>query len=332
MLEWDFVAAVSVVKERECCLEAVPVTPLESPLFRRAGVRVAMLRLDLTHPYISGNKWFKLAPLRARLAAGERPRLLSFGGAWSNHLHALAWVGREYGIETIAVVRGFAEQPPTATLEDLQRWGMKLKFLPPIRYAEKYSADVQAELRAEYGDFELIPEGGSSADAVVGCRQIWQLLAGSEWAAPHWLVTAVGTGGTLAGLIAGRPEGSRLLGIPVLRADARMPAAIRGLLADAKVSDPGGWELALGLDAGGYARLPAELAASLQLFEARFAVPLEPVYTLKMVMAVSRLVAAGRFAPGSRILLLHTGGLQGRRGMVERIERRASAFSGPLLV
>ena len=313
-------------------LDSVPVTPLESPLYQRAGVEVAMLRLDLTHPFVSGNKWFKLGSLLSRLEAGERPHLISFGGAWSNHLHALAWVGKCYGIETLGVVRGFAEQAPTAALEDMRRWGMKLKFLPPIRYADKYDPSVLAELQAEYGPFELIPEGGSSADAVVGCRQIWGLLEGTGWECPHWLLTAVGTGGTLAGLVAGRPARTRVLGVPVLKADARMPAAIRALLAAAGVADPGGWQLAYGQDGGGYARLPAELAAIMRSFEARFKVALDPVYTLKVVRALNGLVAAGKFAPGSRILLLHTGGLQGRRGMIERVERRASAFRGPLLV
>lgn len=313
-------------------LIAPPLTLLESPLYRCADVRVGILRLDLVHPRISGNKWFKLNALRQRLEAGERPRILSFGGAWSNHLHALAWLGRHYGVETIGVVRGFAEQRPTAMMEDLRRWGMRLTFLPPARYAAKQAPEEIARLRAQYGPFELIPEGGSSVDAVAGCRRIWSLLEGSEWAAPDWLLTAVGTGGTLAGLIAGRPPACRLLGVPVLRADQRMADGVRALLAQAGVADPGGWQLLLGQDAGGYARLPDELAALLQRFEAVHGVPLDPVYTLKVMAALHRLLAQGRFNAGSRILLLHTGGLQGRRGMVERIARRAPAFCGPLLV
>lgn len=304
---------------------------LEAPFYRQRGVSVAILRLDRLHPYISGNKWYKLLPIIRRLERGERPRILSFGGGWSNHIHALAYLGKLFGVETIGVIRGSPDQPRSATLEDATAWGMKLHFLDRERYADKSEERVIDQLVQQYGDVEILPEGGSGVNAVLGCQEIWDLLAEcGEWQKPDILACAVGTGGTLAGLIAGAPPGVRLLGVPVLKADLRMSRSIKELLVCAGVNDSGNWELDYDGHWGGYARLPAELAAFATRFEQHQDVPLDPVYTLKLAATVHRRILDGTIVRGSRIILLHTGGLQGRRGMEDRLVRGASAFNGPL--
>lgn len=308
------------------------ITPLDLPLYRHHGLRVAMLRLDRIHPQISGNKWFKLRGLAERLRAGERPAVLSFGGIWSNHLHALAYLGYLFNIPTLGLVRGNAGQSETAMMEDARRWGMGFVFLGREQYLRRQDDDFLAELKECYPGWEVVPEGGSDRQAVLGCREIWQLLSGSEWASSEYAVCALGTGGTLAGLIAGKPETTRVVGVPVLQLGAAGPEQVASLLESAGVDDPGGWSLAGGGDFGGYARLPAELAAFLIRFEARARVSLDPVYTAKMVSAFHRQVQEGFYPAGSRVLLIHTGGLQGRRGMQRKVEQRAAAFNGPLSV
>jgi len=307
------------------------VTPLDTPFYRCKRIEVGLLRLDLLHPLISGNKWFKLLPLMQRLQAGERPRIISFGGVWSNHLHALAYVGKKFGIETLGMVRGHASQPKTEMLLDAQGWGMRLVYLDRERYRMKESREFLLELARDYPGWELLPEGGSSADAVLGCREIWRSLADTDWSEPDFLACAVGTGGTLAGLVAGKPSGTRVLGVPVLGLEEG-ERRVQDLLARARIADPGGWSLDHQGAFGGYGKLPPELAAVLVDFERGAEVALDPVYTLKLLAAVNRNIVRGGIPPGSRVLLLHSGGLQGRRGMAGRIASGASAFVGPLLV
>lgn len=305
------------------------ITELDASFYRLAGVRVAVLRLDLSHPGISGNKWFKLLPLMRRLEAGERPKLLSFGGVWSNHLHALACLGSAYGVQTLGLVRGHAAQADTAMLQDARRWGMEIRFMDRDTYALRGTVELDRWLAIEYPDWECLPEGGSNRHAVEGCREIWELLNDTPWRTPDYIACALGTGGTLAGIIAGKPVMTQAIGVPVLELGDSAQHSVRRLLAEAGYEDPGGWELDFGGSFGGYARLPASLSGFIRFFEARHGLPLDPVYTAKLFAAIHRRIQRGEFNAGARILLLHTGGLQGRRGMEPLIERRASAFQGP---
>ncbi|MBR9885556.1 MAG: pyridoxal-phosphate dependent enzyme [Oceanospirillales bacterium] len=308
------------------------VMPIKSRFYEANDIQVAMLRLDLLHPQISGNKWFKLLRLIQRLEAGERPRVLSFGGVWSNHLHALAYVGKRYGIETLALVRGHASQAPTAMLEDARRWGMSLVYIDRDRYRDRNQPEFRQTLGNAYPGWEVLPEGGSSADAVRGCRTLWQLLEGTGWSKPDFFACAMGTGGTVAGVIAGKPEQTQVIGVPVLNLGGEAEAMVGELLRQAEVVDPKGWLLDPDGAWGGYARLPDELSATLRSFEFLSGVPLDPVYTVKLVAAVNRRIARGHIVSGSRVLLMHSGGLQGRRGMLSRIENGSTAFVGPVLV
>ena len=290
----------------------VSVTTVDLPDFNKAGVQLDLLRLDLVHPLISGNKWFKLKyAVEAVLASGCH-RVLSFGGAWSNHIHALAFAGYEQGIETIGVIRGERPVQLSQTLIDAAGWGMKLEFVSRAEYRNKNDQQFVARMHDKYGDFHYLPEGGSGEWVVAGCREILSLFNAADY---HLICCACGTGGTLAGLIADKPKGVELLGVSALKGGAFLYEDIRGLLAQACVSDPGGWSLALDCHEGGYARVSVELALAMKYFTECSGVRLEPVYSGKAFLALQRKLMRGELLPGTRVMLIHTGGMQGLRGM-----------------
>lgn len=311
-------------------LADIPLQPLQSRLFDRFQVRVSVLRLDRIHPLVSGNKWFKLKPALAEAQEKGCP-LLSFGGAWSNHIHALAYAGYERGIETFGIIRGEPEYAANAMLTDAQCWGMRLQFVDRETYRQRDRLAYQHELSVAHGGALVVPEGGSAPAAVRSVSEIWSLpaLRGQR---VDLLLTAVGSGGTLAGLIAGKPAGTQVLGVPVLKWGHDMVVKIGALLTRAGYADNGGWALLEGAHRGGYARLDAELAAMIESAALRHGLPLDPVYTAKLLMAFNRLLLSGQVAAGSHVVLVHTGGLQGVRGQQSRLSALAPAFNGPLAV
>lgn len=313
----------SAIASSSVRLERIP-----SRFFAARGLHLSVLRLDQIHPSISGNKWFKLTPWLNQTEHKALP-LLSFGGAWSNHLHALAFAGHRLGIETIGVVRGEPEYAANAMLTDARGWGMRLHFVTRAEYRRRHDDDFHQELKARFGEVRIIPEGGCHPAAVASLADIWRLPALQNMRC-DLLVTALGTGGTLAGLVVGRPEGVKVLGVPVLKYDGRLVQEVRSLIESSAVSADRGWALLDGGHQGGYARINAELARTLLEVEARFGLPLDPIYTVKALMALVRQVHQGKVPAGSEIVLLHTGGLQGRRGVAEKLAALAPDFVGPL--
>lgn len=300
----------------------------DHPLFAQRGLSVDFLRLDRLDPFISGNKWFKLQPLLER-SAPRRP-ILSFGGSYSNHLHALARFGQRYEIPTIGVVRG--EQKLTPTLEDAQRWGMQLHFLDRQSYRDmrvlgsEQRAAVVRQLTARFGRFDLIPEGGATKEAISGCAKIWDLLP-PEYQ-PDRVLVCVGTGTTLAGLVVGAPVGTRLEGVSAIADYAYLESDIGAALAGRRVKPDVSWQLLPGVDLG-FGRLNAELAALWHVASHR-GIELDPVYMLRMVHSLVRRTLVGEFSQGERILIVHSGGLQGLRSQQARLSRLASAHCGPI--
>lgn len=299
---------------------------LHLDLYRRTGVEIWMLRLDAVHPLISGNKWYKLK-YALRDVAGLR-RVLTFGGAFSNHVHALAFAGHAMGIETIGVIRGEPAYALNPTLSDARAWGMQLEFVDRATYRNKDDSAYQLRLQRRFGDFRLIAEGGFGPLGLVGCREILgDLGAAADF---DLICVAVGTGGTLAGLIASRPENSCLLGFPALKGGDFLYRDIAQLLVRSGVDDPGGWGLQLDGHCGGYARVSPLLSAFMAQFRRATGVALDPIYTAKMVLRFNQMVAAGEVAAGSRVLLIHTGGLQGLRGMEKTLYDQQHAYNGGL--
>lgn len=299
-------------------------------LYRRTGVEVWLLRLDRLHALISGNKGFKLKYALADAASSGLQRIVSFGGAFSNHIHALAYAGYERGIETIGVIRGEPEYAKNPTLSDAAGWGMRLYFVDRATYRQKSQADFLRQLEDRFGTFYLIPEGGCGPLATRGCSEILDWVPASRREGFDLIGAPVGTGGTLSGLIASKPARSRVLGYPVLKGADFLYRDIRQQLALAGVADPGGWELQLDAHGGGYGRVSSQLAAFIAALDRETGIALDPVYTGKMLLRFNQQVVQGEIRAGSRVLLLHTGGLQGLRGMAKTLYDRRQAFQGAL--
>ena len=265
------------------------ITPRPTPLqeihdtrLEQAGVRLMLKRLDLVHPLISGNKWYKLK--YNLLAAREQgyETLLSFGGAYSNHIHALAAAGHEYGFKTIGVIRGEAHVPLNPTLQFAVDHGMRLFYLNRADYRRKASNEIIEKLKAEFGDFYLVPEGGSNALAVKGCAET---IADIDEAFDV-IVCACGTGGTLAGLIAGLAGRRQALGVAVLKGAGFLNDEVTSLLQSAVGQVYANWQINLDYHFGGYAKVKPELLNFIREFEMQHGIPLEPIYTGKMMFGL----------------------------------------------
>lgn len=283
-----------------------PLVEAADERFAARGVRLLLKRDDLVHPELPGNKWRKLAPnLRAAVEGGHRA-VVTFGGAYSNHLRATAAAGRLLGMDTVGIVRGeeLAGRPLNASLTRCAADGMRLHFVSRSEYRRKAEPEVLARLldRAGAGAAYVVPEGGSNALAVTGCAELGRELRG----AADVVAVACGTGGTLAGLAAGLGPGQRALGVPVL-AGGFLPAEIRSLQQAAFGGPAGDWSLAEEFHHGGYARVPAALDAFAADFESRHGLPVERIYVAKLLWALTELTASGAFPRGTTLAAVITG-------------------------
>lgn len=294
----------------------VPLQQVVSKTFTDAGVELLVRRDDLIDPALSGNKFYKLFfNLRDAYAQGLT-RLLSFGGAYSNHLHALAAAGNRFGFSTLGVVRGERPAQLSPTLSDAVAWGMKLVFIGRTEYRQKSEPELIADLKARYGEFYLIPEGGANLAGAQGMQQLGLSLERQLKGGYTAVCIACGTGTSLAGLAAGIDANKPALGFSVLKGEGGLGGDVAALYnqlcpAQAAVN----WRLISGFHAGGYGKKhPDYLVRFWQDFERESGIPLDPVYTVKMFWGISVLVRQGYWPRGARIVAIHSGGLQGRRG------------------
>ncbi|CAL9425323.1 1-aminocyclopropane-1-carboxylate deaminase/D-cysteine desulfhydrase [Streptomyces sp. enrichment culture] len=280
-----------------------PVQEVVDERFERHGVRLLLKRDDLIHPDLIGNKWRKLAP---NLAAAAGRTVVTFGGAYSNHLRATAAAGRLLGLRTVGVVRGqeLADRPLNPSLARCAADGMRLHFVDRAAYRRKAEPDtLNAVLRAVGAEDALVvPEGGSNAAAVRGCAVLGEELAGRADVA----AVACGTGGTLAGLAAGLGPGVRALGVPVLRGGF-LGGEVRALQTAAFGGPRGDWSLDERFHFGGYARTTPALDAFAQDFEQRHGLPVERLYVAKLLHGLTVLAAERAFPRGSTVAAVITG-------------------------
>ncbi|MEU4208920.1 pyridoxal-phosphate dependent enzyme [Streptomyces sp. NPDC026206] len=279
-----------------------PLQELADERFARRGLRLLLKRDDLIHPDLPGNKWRKLAPNLAEAAAAGKGTLLTFGGAYSNHLRATAAAGRLLGFATVGVVRGdeLAGRPLNPSLRQCAADGMRLRFVDRATYRRKAEPDVLAALAGE--DCFVIPEGGSNAAAARGCAALGQELRGVADVAG----VACGTGGTLAGLAAGLAAGQQAIGFPVLKG-AFLGEEVLRLQQEAFGGRCGDWSLDERFHGGGYAKRPPELEAFAEDFTARHGLPLERLYVAKMLYGLTTLAGEGAFTPGTTVVAVVTG-------------------------
>jgi 1-aminocyclopropane-1-carboxylate deaminase len=299
---------------------AVPLERLSWALADRCGLEVLVRRDDTIDPLISGNKFYKLFyNLQEARARGES-RLISFGGAWSNHLHALAAAGHRYGFETLGVVRGERPANLSATLRDAEAWGMRLHFLGRVDYARKSDSELVATLQRQLGAGYWIPEGGANEAGCRGATEIGVALQQQLQGDYQQVCVAVGTGSTLAGIAAGLPADKRVVGFSVLKGGGSLGPEIARAVQQSAIGLCARWSLISGYHGGGYGRrLPPAILEFWQEFERETGLLLDPVYTLKMFWGVAQLMQQGYWSRGNRLVAIHTGGLQGRRGFVKQL-------------
>ncbi|MEH1807365.1 1-aminocyclopropane-1-carboxylate deaminase/D-cysteine desulfhydrase [Nostoc sp.] len=303
-----------------------PIQQINSKIALHAGVDLYVLRLDLMHPWVNGNKWFKLKYNLLEAKEKNFTTLLTFGGAYSNHIYATAAAGNLFGFRTIGVIRGEERLPLNPTLSFAVQQGMQLVYLNREMYRQRNTPALKEYLQQRFGEVFIIPEGGSNLNGVRGCIEI----VGSAMIAFNHICVACGTATTLAGIALSLHEGQRAIAFPVLKNGAFLAQEIESLLTNYLASDlptpynsPASWELVCDYHFGGYAKVNDELLLFSQQFTQEHGVPLDYVYTAKMFYGVMDLLQQGFFCRGDSLLLVHTGGLQGNAGIEERFQRFA---------
>lgn len=298
---------------------STPIQEIKSSLLKKAEVSVFVKREDLNHPFVSGNKWWKL---KYNLEEAERQgnsTLLTFGGAFSNHIYATAAASRELGLKSIGIIRGEEISILNKTLRFAKDQGMQLHFVSRETYRQKTEEEFVSQLKKQFGDFYLIPEGGTNSLAIQGVAEFAEQLKMEMDL--DYVCCACGTGGTLTGIISVMPE-KKVVGFSSLKGGFLSEEVMR-LLGEEVVGKRMGrkedekmkrknWEVMTDYHFGGYAKHTPELLRFIKNFDEEFSIPLEHVYTGKLFFGLFDLIQKGYFPKESRILVLHTGGLQGK--------------------
>ena len=278
------------------------------------SISVSIKREDLIHPYISGNKFRKTKYNLLQAKAENQETLLTFGGAFSNHIAAVAFAGKEYGFKTIGIIRGdeledkILENP---TLQFAQDCGMQFEFVSRTEYRLKNEIGFIEKLKQKFGTFYLLPEGGTNELAIKGCEEILT----KDDVKFDYICTSVGTGGTISGIINSILPHQKVLGFPALKGDF-LKNEIRNFVKNEN------WDLITDYHFGGYGKVNSELIAFINQFYKENKIPLDPIYTGKMVFGVIDLISKNYFPENSKILMIHTGGIQGIQGMNLKLKNK----------
>ncbi|MFC0862811.1 1-aminocyclopropane-1-carboxylate deaminase/D-cysteine desulfhydrase [Sphaerimonospora cavernae] len=286
---------------------AVPLTELHDDRLAAAGVRLLLKRDDLLHPLLPGNKYRKLRHNLTRAAELGHETLLTYGGAYSNHIRAVAAAGAEFGFRTIGVIRGEEHLPLNDTLAFARECGMRLVYVDRTSYRAKDDPEAVEALRRRFGDFYRLPEGGSNELAVLGCAEL-----PAEIDVPFDVICCpVGTGGTLAGIAAGLAPGQRALGFSVLKGGRFLAETVAHLQQVAYGGMSANWSISYDFHAGGYAKRNADLDAFIADFADRHGMVLEWVYVAKMMWGIFTLAECGEFPSGTTIVAVITAPITG---------------------
>ena len=289
------------------------IQAMSNDLLRSSQVELSLLTCHLLHPVISGNKWYKLKYNLVQAQREGARNIISFGGAWSNHLHALAYACHEIGLTAIAIVRGDelnADANPM--LLEAQNWGMQFKFVDRASYKQRSDSMYLEHLCKEYPNAYVVPEGGDNWLGVLGAST---LFSGQPLNGVNVVAIPCGTGCSFEGARLGLPSCITLLGFPALKGEWYKPMLEKRLQRYSE--DLGPWSAITDYHFGGFGKCPAELRRFMGDFEVEAGLTLDPVYTAKMLFGLFDMIQSGAFKPGTRILAVHTGGLQGRRGITE---------------
>jgi len=291
-------------------LDKISLSHWDHVIFREHHLQVDVLRLDQLHPVVSGNKWFKLKYYLERAKYEGKNKLVSFGGAYSNHLIALAEASRLYGFSSAAFIRG--EEPATLshTLQEAKEMGMELHFLSRADYQEKKEMVFSKQDLIPESSELLIPEGGAGREGVQGAAEILSLIPTLSYT---YICCAVGTGTTLAGLINGAGPEQKIIGVSVLKGTSDFEPLQHSWLSHSDLLE----NVSIIHDDhfGGYAKTSNILFEFMNQIFSESGIPTDFIYTGKLFYSIVRLAAEDYFPAGTRILVLHTGGLQGNRSL-----------------
>ncbi len=288
---------------------------------------IDVLRLDLIDPEVSGNKWFKLKKNFKKARQDEQKTVITFGGAYSNHIAATAALAKIAGLNSVGVIRGEQTEVLNPTLQLAKEKGMQLYFVSRDAYSQKNTAEFKKHLSNKFGPHYLIPEGGNNKPGILGCTEILK----PEWNYDH-IFCACGTGATFSGLLASAKAEQKIIGISVLKGENVLVKDVKDQLKDffsEKVLSVSGNEelekekiensfITNKYCFNGYAKKDETLLAFKNKFEKEFAIPLDHVYTSKLFYAVLDLINKQKINSNAKILIIHCGGLQGNKGFEER--------------
>ncbi|ALB42468.1 MULTISPECIES: 1-aminocyclopropane-1-carboxylate deaminase/D-cysteine desulfhydrase [Nostocales] len=296
------------------------IQQIHSEICAIADTRLYVLRLDIMHPHVNGNKWFKLKYNLVEAKEKNFSTILTFGGAYSNHIYATAAAGNLFGFRTIGLIRGEENIPLNPTLQFAVAQGMELVYIDRQTYKKRHTEELQNQLKQRFGEVFIIPEGGCNLNGLRGCIEILQTVRKF-----NTICLACGTGTTLAGMTLSLSQEQKVIGFPVLKGGDFLNEDINNLLTNylasglpTLVNTPAPWQLICDYHFGGYAKVTNKLKLFCQDFQQQYDIPLDYIYTGKMFYGVMDLIAKGFFKSES-LLLIHTGGLQGNQDAISKL-------------
>lgn len=280
---------------------------ISHPLFLEKEIQLSIKRIDLIHPYISGNKFYKLKYNILEALKQNTNTILTFGGAYSNHISATAFAAQQKGFKSIGIIRGEETFPLNNTLTFSKECGMELHYISRKEYRKKHTDSFIKSLQKKLGRFYQIPEGGTNKFAIQGTSEILEVKD-----TQNYICSAIGTGGTISGIINSSSDNQKVLGFPAIKGYENLEKDIK------KWSNKQNWKLITDYHFGGYAKISEELIQFVKDFYHTHNIPLDAVYTGKMLFGIIDLIKKDFFPKGSSVLAIHTGGLQGNQGLNER--------------
>jgi len=300
-----------------------PLIELFHPLFEEYNVKVSIKRDDLIHPVISGNKWRKLKYNVLAAKKADKEGIVSFGGGYSNHIHALAYACSLESLKSVGIIRGEPHYANNTTLSEATSFGMQLNFVSRQAYRERANREYIEQLQNRYLNYLIVPEGGSNQLALKGVSEVVsELKQQTSW---DYLLTPVGSGGTIAGLLSAEYKQHQIIGISALKQKGYLEEEVYSLLKAANVKADN-WQVVNQYHCGGYAKFSTEDQQQMLALSRQLNIPLEPIYSGKMILAFFDMLRKRQFAEKSHVILLHTGGLQGLKGLVEQNKIKASEW------
>ena len=285
----------------------IKIEQISLPILEKKRISLFVKRIDLIHKYISGNKWYKLKYNVQEAKDKSEDTLLTFGGAYSNHIVATACIARENGLKSVGVIRGEESFPLNPSLSIALENGMRLKYISRKKFRLKDQSGFIENLQREFGSFYIIPEGGTNILGVKGAEGILDAQDIHDY-----VCVPVATGGTLSGIINSSSMSQKIIGFKSLKGQGVLYKDIKSF------TNKNNWQIIEDYLFGGYAKIDNKLITFINNFFLQHDIGLDVIYTAKMMFGVLDLIQKDYFKSNSSILVIHTGGLQANKGMNNR--------------